>query len=309
MAFCMNCGKQLPDGAKFCLECGTKLGDIKEDQTPKRETTYEGTIHKCPNCGDILDAYESVCESCGYERRGTKATSSVQELSRRLQELEAQRPQKKDTSVFKQMLEQGRLSKIDEQKIDLIKNFAIPNTKEDLFEFLILSSSNMDTERVEGMDAVTLPEKALSDAWRTKYEQAYHKAKLCFGNAPELKEFVALHATKIERHQQKKRLYAVGIGLLFVLVVIMLIFEGAFIFAMDTKTEEKIAAENTRLEQILTEINECIKNEDYDLARTKTAQLVFTVTGGLASVSDAKENWDEIREEIYIVIEQAEKSG
>lgn len=25
--FCMNCGTQLPDGAKFCMNCGTKMGD------------------------------------------------------------------------------------------------------------------------------------------------------------------------------------------------------------------------------------------------------------------------------------------
>ena len=42
---------------------------------------FEGTIHKCPNCGDILDAYESVCEACGYERRGANSTSSVRELA------------------------------------------------------------------------------------------------------------------------------------------------------------------------------------------------------------------------------------
>ncbi len=28
MAFCINCGKQLPEGAKFCLECGTPVASI-----------------------------------------------------------------------------------------------------------------------------------------------------------------------------------------------------------------------------------------------------------------------------------------
>jgi len=26
--FCMNCGTQLPDGAKFCMNCGTKVGEL-----------------------------------------------------------------------------------------------------------------------------------------------------------------------------------------------------------------------------------------------------------------------------------------
>ena len=25
MAFCTNCGAELPDGAKFCTECGTRI--------------------------------------------------------------------------------------------------------------------------------------------------------------------------------------------------------------------------------------------------------------------------------------------
>ena len=115
MAFCMNCGKELPNGAKFCLECGTKLGDIKENQTAKRETTYEGTIYRCPNCGDILGAYESICKSCGYERRGTKATNSSQELCQKLQEIEMKRPANKRTVLRDPEAEGEIISKTDQQ--------------------------------------------------------------------------------------------------------------------------------------------------------------------------------------------------
>lgn len=47
MAFFMNCGKQLPDGAKFCDGCGTAIGQVANQAT--RQTAYEGVIHKCPN--------------------------------------------------------------------------------------------------------------------------------------------------------------------------------------------------------------------------------------------------------------------
>ena len=79
MAFCSNCGHQLADGAKFCFECGAKVIGSTTDRSESRRVVYDGEIFKCPNCGDILDAYESVCETCGYERRGAKATSSVKE--------------------------------------------------------------------------------------------------------------------------------------------------------------------------------------------------------------------------------------
>lgn len=32
--FCMNCGTQLPDGAKFCMNCGTKMGDAPAPSAP-----------------------------------------------------------------------------------------------------------------------------------------------------------------------------------------------------------------------------------------------------------------------------------
>ena len=32
--FCMNCGTQLPDGAKFCMNCGTKGGEVGAGAVP-----------------------------------------------------------------------------------------------------------------------------------------------------------------------------------------------------------------------------------------------------------------------------------
>ena len=186
MAFCMNCGKQLPDGAKFCLECGTKLGNLNAEQATQRETTYEGKIYKCPNCGDILDAYESVCESCGYERRGTSATSSVQELSKKLQEIKS----KKLSSAFMETMD-GERSR-SEEAANLIRSFPIPNAKEDLFEFAVMAASNFETD-YWSMNSLQRTE---SDAWKSKFEQAYQKAKIIFG---EDKEFLLLQSL----YQQK----------------------------------------------------------------------------------------------------------
>ena len=81
----MNCGKNLPDGAKFCDGCGTALGQTSTKR--ERAVEYEGTIHKCPNWGYIIDAYESVCEACGYEIRDRKASNSIRELATQIQEI------------------------------------------------------------------------------------------------------------------------------------------------------------------------------------------------------------------------------
>lgn len=216
MAFCMNCGKQLPDGAKFCLECGTKLGDINADQTTQRETTYEGKIYKCPNCGDILDAYETVCDSCGYELRGRKASSVVEAFAAKLDQIESE-PFVAPRGVKPGMVAYGMLRA--ERKINLIRSFPIPNNKEDLFEFAIMAASNFETDYWNMTDS----QKAVSDAWKAKFEQAYQKAQISFKNDKDFASLQALYSQKLT--QKKSGLIKNGllIALPFIALVLVLL--------------------------------------------------------------------------------------
>lgn len=151
MAYCMNCGKELPDEAKFCAECGTAVIATPNSNSHLRKTVYDGYLHKCPKCGEHLNAFATICPVCNYELRDVQATSCVHELSQKLEHTDS-----------------------EEQKIELISNFYIPNTKEDIYEFFILAYSNI-TAGGYGIDA-----------WSVKLEQTYLKAKLAFGNNNEL---------------------------------------------------------------------------------------------------------------------------
>lgn len=153
MAFCINCGQELAEGAKYCANCGKA---VTNDSTNQRKTVYDGELHKCPNCGELLNAFGTVCSSCGYEIRGSKASNSVKEFAMRLADAEN-----------------------DMQKITIIQSFPIPNNKEDILEFLILAATCFDpSENLLG-DGM---KKDISDAWRAKIEQSYQKAKLLFAN-------------------------------------------------------------------------------------------------------------------------------
>ena len=232
MSFCINCGQELAEGAKFCAGCGKAVNE--NNSYTQRKTIYDGEVHKCPNCGDILDAYESVCETCGYERRGTKATNSVRELQLKLEELYSKRPHRKVHTIFTQAFAGGQLSNVDEEIVNLIKNFSIPNTKEDIMEFVILASSNIDL-KVYGINGqryqMTNPaQREISDAWLSKFEQAYQKAQLMFGGSQEFMNIHLLFEKKSKEISKKKRetpllvIGTVGGSLLFCALISLLVF-------------------------------------------------------------------------------------
>ena len=64
MAFCINCGSELIEGAKFCQKCGhpTKLASTGYTQ---RQQEFAGKLYKCPSCGEIMNSFEINCPACG----------------------------------------------------------------------------------------------------------------------------------------------------------------------------------------------------------------------------------------------------
>ena len=176
MAYCKECGHQLDENAKFCSECGAKVAEKEQ-----RKIEYDGKVHKCPNCGEVLQSFLPICPSCGYELRDTRVSNSLQEFTTKLEQIEAERETKKQGFLNSN---QNTLTKTDEQKISLIKSFSIPNTKEDIFEFMILASSNINTKWWLEGNTDTVAQEAESSAWLAKFEQAYQKAEIQFEDDP-----------------------------------------------------------------------------------------------------------------------------
>ena len=104
--FCPYCGTRLDMGAKFCKNCGESIAPanqgafsdspaddktVKKKPITERKVVYEGYIHKCPNCGEVLDSFVAKCPSCGCEIRDGQVSNSVQEFASHLGRIEAQR--------------------------------------------------------------------------------------------------------------------------------------------------------------------------------------------------------------------------
>lgn len=158
MAFCINCGQKLATGAKYCSNCGKATHESAS--SPQREYVYEGKLFKCPCCGEVLQSFTSSCTACGYELRGSKVAESLSEFVKKLE-----------------------CTYSESQRSLLIRNFPIPNIKEDLFEFLILASTNISNE----------PNKEIFNAWVVKFEQCYQKAKILFSNDNIFSDIQALY--------------------------------------------------------------------------------------------------------------------
>lgn len=128
------------------------------NENPRRKTSYEGEVRKCPQCRETINAFVPVCPSCGHEFRGSSATSVVHQLAVKLEKTN------------------------DSQKRDeLIRDFHIPNTREDILEFFILALSNIKTG---GMN---------TNAWMVKLEQAYQKAELTFSDTYEFERLKPMY--------------------------------------------------------------------------------------------------------------------
>ena len=220
MAFCINCGNQIVPGATFCGNCGTKVGVVptqtppipQVQPTPQRQHEYVGKVFKCPNCGEVISQSTARCPTCGYEISGREASATVKRFSEQLMALESQRGQEKTSvketiaNAFFNPYANFRGSSVDAQIISLIKSFPIPNTIEEITEFMYLAVGNIDVNLSKNTFFNNTPggrqqggaQREISDAWVAKMQQVYAKAERTFPNDPAFEQMRKLYLAKMK---------------------------------------------------------------------------------------------------------------
>ena len=290
--YCRNCGEKLMPNSKFCNYCGTPTEDTidkknvaeeKKNETSREELTerkmvYDGKIHKCPNCGEVLNSFVTNCPACGYELRDSKNSSAVEKLSRKLEEIEQNRDRTKvSTKILGAFNLSDGLTKTDEQKISLIRNFPIPNTKEDLYEFLILSKSNIEIDLYENTQ-IKSARLAISDAWKAKFEQAYQKAKLLLKNDDRMIEIDAMYKEINHSINKAKRKTWVILGVVFGILVVMYASIFGIIGLTGGFSSDKSKSNNSNSESVsIVENKDTTKQENNK--ETKTEQKTSVSLG------------------------------
>lgn len=150
---------------------------------------------KCPKCGQPLSAMSAVCPLCGYEIRNGKTADAIRGLTAEIEKLEKKRNTVTDALATKFS---GRSDNPTDEKIaSLIRNFVVPNTKEDIFEFMILAAGYMDARVLAGREAAKEVAGIVIKAWETKFHQTYEKAKLSFGNDGDFGKIQELYDKKM----------------------------------------------------------------------------------------------------------------
>ncbi len=243
--FCSKCGSNNINDAVFCSNCGTKLEAVNSDKNSpnvrsekkdSRKIVYKGEIQKCPSCGEILKSFEAICPSCGCEIRSSNSSKSLEVFIKELQSLEAHKVIKGKGKQLIESLGFGTTMDVDQQKINLIRNFLVPNNTEDLFDFLIFASSNINVELAmedyskfdsaseEKINSV----KAINDTWMEKAKQVYQKLQITSKQHPKFSSVEAIYLDKInaitdskinEVSKKKRKLLFYGIGILILAII------------------------------------------------------------------------------------------
>ena len=162
-----------------------------------------GDVKKCPACGAIVQSFTAICSDCGHSFSNIDAASSVTKLYEQLQLVESEernRPIKEGGWLDKL---QGSTAKNDmeteqrilKRKASVVSGFPVPNTKEDILEFL--SMAVPEANKKPNFLMMQTATGALYKAWFSKAEQVVMKARFSLKEDKRLLEEINRYANEI----------------------------------------------------------------------------------------------------------------
>ena len=174
------------------------------------EAENTAMLTNCPNCGSAVDSMSARCGFCGTELIHNSQAFGCKELCDRLDLIEASRPKETVfsfvTGLANKALDQNKLAPTDQQKIELISNFVVPNTKADIMEFLFLAKTRIEAcNKLSSSDDeyVAMVQDELLSVWKTKFEQTIKKAKLVLSNDPDFNAFYMQYLKEQEEEDRR----------------------------------------------------------------------------------------------------------
>lgn len=221
---------------------------------PAAPTVVKPQIRKCPACGAILTSFSTVCPECGAELAGVKASGALEKFTDRLFEIEGGRNYEDEAKskvgcgtiilwilfypiaityylikYIVAMNSEPKFDGTDKRKQDLILNTPVPNSKEDLLEFIIFCAT-----RVEALPLMKLLKPSSINVigwnkiWMKKLDALQIKAKIAMKNDQEswkeASRVIAEAQEKVDSNNSGiKKFRNIGLGIFGVYILLIIL--------------------------------------------------------------------------------------
>lgn len=183
-------------------------------QTATPKTDKVGDLKKCPSCGAAVSSFSTKCSDCGHEFRNVESNKQVREFFSQFQKIENSIPLKEAGGLLGGLLTDAinkgnRNRELFTKKKEFITQFPIPNTKEEIIEFLSMAvplampakksmlsgfksfSANFGDDHAKNFDYL------LAKVWLQKVEQLMMKAKFSMQDDKKSLEEVRYYANQL----------------------------------------------------------------------------------------------------------------
>jgi hypothetical protein len=180
----------------------------KNTETPVSEAPKSdkfGDVKKCPACNAMLQSFQTKCTDCGHEFSNIGANVSIGKLFEMLNACENDRKEGGMSiggavgGIFAKAYGLGGGDKILEKKKSIISGFPIPNTKDDILEFL--STAIPNAKQKGNFLTKQQPENKshndLVPTWFSKCEQIVMKAKFSMKEDKKVLEEILSYAKEL----------------------------------------------------------------------------------------------------------------
>ena len=218
---------------------------------PKKErtTVYDGEIHKCPNCGEVIHSFVTNCPACGFELNRKQVSPVLQKFIDRVDECDkkiANCPESKTgwatwnkTKRFWWVIlnlfflciplviyliwplicinSTPKLTAEERQLSSVVENFPFPNDRESILAALVYAKEKIDFISKEKIDRKSAYWMRM---WCAKAEQLKQKADMMFPNDPIVKE--SYNEILADDARVKKTIKLKGIVGLVILAIVII---------------------------------------------------------------------------------------
>lgn len=180
-----------------------KEQNVPTENVASPKSSKYGDVRKCPSCGAMVQSFQTRCSDCGYEFSNVASNSSIQKLFKMLDDVEAARKEKSVGGTVLEFFAKSyglSANKTDSRKKEIIKNFPVPTTKEDILEFLSLAIPNAKKQGnfLTAKNEEYAAHNEFVPVWKAKCEQIIVKARFAMKDDKETLEQINKYAQELK---------------------------------------------------------------------------------------------------------------